>query len=88
MMEEKQASIKHAMRETMAEFIGNNGRSESSSAEGSAAVRGSPRGAEPTAARETSAAAAAGGGAREGTTAGRETTLRENASRNVGVTGG
>ena len=58
MMEEKQASMMHAMREMMTEFTRNNGRSESGSAEGSAAVGGSPRGAEPTA-----AAAAAGGGA-------------------------
>ena len=88
MMEEKQASMMHAMREMMAEFMRNNGRSESGSAEGSAAVGGSPREAEPTAARETSAsAAAAGGGARGDTTAGRETTLREDASRSFGVTG-
>ena len=89
-MEEKQASMMHAMREMMAESMRNNGRSESGSAEGSAAVRGSPRGAEPIAARETSAAApaaAAGGGARGDMTAGRETTLREDASRNFGVTG-
>ena len=32
MMEEKQASMMHAMREMMAEFMRNNGRSESSSA--------------------------------------------------------
>ena len=61
MMEEKQASMmKNAMREMMAEFIRNNGRSKFGSPEGSAAVGGSPRGAEPTAARETSPAAAAG----------------------------
>ena len=71
MMEENQASMMHAMREMMAEFMRNNGRSESGSAEGSTAVGGSPRGAEPTAARDnTAAAAAAGGGARRGTTAG------------------
>ena len=74
----------------MTELMRGNGRSESSSAEGSAAQGGSPRGAEPTAARETSAAAAAaaaGGVARGDTIAGRETTLREDASRNFGVTG-
>ena len=42
MMGEKQASMMHAMREMMAEFMRNNGRSESSSAEGSAAVGGEP----------------------------------------------
>ena len=77
----------HAMREMMTEFMVNNGRSESSSAEGSAAVGGSPPGAEPTAARETPVAAAAGGVARGDTTAGREATLREDISRNFGVTG-
>ena len=84
MMGKRHASMMHAMREMMAEFMRNNGRSESSSAEGSAAVGGSPRGAEPTAARETSAAAAvaAGGRARGDTTAGREKTLRDDASRN------
>ena len=66
MMEKKQASMMHAMREMVAEFIRNNGRSESGSAEGSAAVGGSTRGAEPTAARETSAAAAAAGGGGQG----------------------
>ena len=81
MMEEKQASMMHAMREMMAEFMRNNGRSESSTA-----VGGSPRGAEPTAARETSAAAAAGGVARGDTPAGRETTSREDASSNFLVT--
>ena len=42
MMGEKQASMMHAMRGIMAEFMRNNGRSESSSAEGSAAVGGEP----------------------------------------------
>ena len=77
----------HAMREMMAKFMSNNGRSESSSAEGSAAVAGSPPGAEPTAARETPAVAVAGGVARGDTTAGSETTLREDASRTFGVAG-
>ena len=88
MMEEKQASMMHVMREMITEFMRNNGRSESGSAEGSVAVGGGPRGAEPIAARETSAAAAAsGGGARGDTTAGRETTLREDAWHDFGVTG-
>ena len=89
LMMEKQASMMHTMGEMMAEFMRNNGRSESGSAEGYGAVGGSPRGAEPTAAREASAAAAAaaGGGVRRDTTAGRETILREGASRNFGVTG-
>ena len=39
------------MREMMAELMRNNGPSGSSSAEGNAAVRTSPRGAEPTAVR-------------------------------------
>ena len=41
-IEERQASMMHDMREMMAELMRNNGRSESSSAEGSAAVRASP----------------------------------------------
>ena len=110
-LEERQASMMHDMREMMAELMRNNGPSESSSADGSAgvrgsprgakstaergnsakdsaAVRGSPRGAEPTAARQISAAAAtAGGGARGDTTVARETTFREDISRNVGVAG-
>ena len=87
MIKEKQVSMMHAMRKMMAEFMRNNGQSESSSATGSAAVGASPRGAEPTAARQTSAAAAAGGVARGETTERREITLREDASRNFGVTG-
>ena len=101
------------MREMMAEPMRNNDSSESSSAEGSAAVRASPRGAGPTAvrgngaedsaaergsqqgaeptaaARQISAAGAAtaGGAARGYTTAAREATFREDASRSVGVTG-
>ena len=42
MREEKQASMMHAIREMLVEFIRNDGRSESSSAKGSAAVRESP----------------------------------------------
>ena len=101
-MEEGRASMMHFMREMMAELMRNNGPSESSSAEGSAAVRGSPRGAEPTALRgspegaEPSAAtrqisaagaAATGGGARGYTTAARETIIRAETSCSVGVTG-
>ena len=66
------------------------GHPESSSGEGSAAVRGSPQEAESTAeARKFSAAGAAtaGGGARGNTTAASETTFRVVASRSVGVTG-
>ena len=36
MMEQKHASMMHAMKEMMAEFIRDNGRSETCSAEGSA----------------------------------------------------
>ena len=50
-IEERQASMMHDMRETMVELMRNNGPSESSSAEGSAAVTASPPGAEPTAVR-------------------------------------
>ena len=102
------------MREMMAEPMRSNGPPESSRIEGSAAVRGSPRGAEPTAvrgnsaedsaavrgipqgaeptaeARQISAAGAAttaGGGARGDTAAARETTIRVDASRSVGVKG-
>ena len=111
-IEERQASMMHEMREMMAELMRNDGPSESCSAEGRAAVRASPRGAEPIAVRGNSAedsaaergrqqgaeptaparqisaagAATAGGGAQGNTTAARETTLREDASRSVGVT--
>ena len=87
MMAEKQASIVQDEREIMAEFMRNNGPSESSSAKGSAAARESSRGTEPAAVRETSVAAAVGGRARGDMTAARWTTLREDASRNFGVTG-
>ena len=112
-IDERKASMMRDMREMMAELMRNNGSSESSSAEGSAAVRASPQGAEPTAVRGNGAednaaergsqqgaeptagarqissagAATAGGGARGYTTAARETTFREDASRSVGVTG-
>ena len=104
-VEEKQASMIQDMREMMAELMRNSDPSVFSSAEGSATVRGSstedsaavrgrPRGAEPTAARQTSAAAvaaaadAAGGGARGDTctTAARGAFLREDTSRKFGVT--
>ena len=110
MMEEKQASMMQYMREMMAVFMRSNGPSESSSTEGNAAVRGSPRGvkptavrgnnaqdsaeargslrgAEPTAARPPFAAAAAGSGARGDASAARDTSFREYASRDVGMTG-
>ena len=101
-MEERQASTMHGMREMMVKLMWINGPSESSSAEDSAAVRGSPRGAEPTAVRgnpeeaEPAAAArqfssagvaTAGGGTRGYTTAVRETVFCEDASHSVGVTG-
>ena len=88
-MEERQAAIMRDMREVMAELMRNSGPSESSSAGGSAAVRGSPRGAEPTAAeRQISAAGATtpGGGARGNTRAVRETVFRDDASCSIGVT--
>ena len=80
-VEQGQASMMLAMREMMAEFMRNKGRSESSSAGSSAAGREGPRGAEPSAVR-TSVAAVAGDTAAE-----RETTLRGEASRNLGATG-
>ena len=80
-VEQGQASMMLAMRDMMAEFIRNKGRSESSSAGSSAAGRVGPRGAEPSAVR-TSVAAVAGD-----TAAGREITLRGEASRNLGATG-
>ena len=90
----------HDTREMMAELMRNNGPSESSSAESSAAIRGSPPGAEPTAVRgspkgaepiaagrQISVAATAERGALGYTTAARETIFGEDASRNVRVTG-
>ena len=55
MVEAKQASMMQYMIEMMVTLMRNNGPSESSSAEGSAAERGSPRGAGPTVVRGTSA---------------------------------
>ena len=43
-IEKRQASMMHDMREMMAELMSNNGPSESSSAEGSAAVRAIAKG--------------------------------------------
>ena len=68
----------------MAEFTRNNGRSESGSAEGSAAVGQIPRGIVPAAVRETPAAAV--GMARD-IAAEHQTNLREGASPDLGVTG-
>ena len=82
-VEQGQASMMLAMRDMMAEFMRNKGRSESSSAGSSAAGREGPRGAEPSAVR-TSAAA---GGEAGNEAAGRGTTLRGDASRNHGATG-
>lgn len=48
MIEERQTSMMHAMRNMVAEFMRNNGRSEFSTAEGSAAVGKRPRGVELT----------------------------------------
>ena len=82
-VEQGQASMMLAMRDMMAEFMRNKDRSESSSAGSSAAGREGPRGAEPSAVRTSVAA----GGVAGDTAAGRETTLRGDASRNLGATG-
>ena len=74
----------NAMRDMMAEFTRSDGRSESGSAEGSAAVVQVPRGAVPTAVKETPAAAV--GMARD-IEAEQETNLREGASQKLGATG-
>ena len=88
MMDEQQASMVQDLRERVVELMRNTGPSESSSYEGSVAVRGGPRGSEPTSVQQTSAAAAAAarGGAERDTTAARQTTWRENASRKFVVT--
>ena len=66
-IEEGQASMMHYMRKMMVELMRNNGPLESSSAEGSAAVRASSRGAEPTAVRGNGAEdSAAGRGSQQG----------------------
>ena len=77
MMEEKQTSMMHAMREMMTEFMRNNGRSESGSAEGSAVVGESLAAAGPAAVGQSPAGA--------GPTAVRETILRDGGSRNFGA---
>ena len=50
-VEERQASMMHDIREVMVKLMRNNGPSEPSSAESSGAEMASPRGAEPTAVR-------------------------------------
>ena len=82
-VEQGQASMMLAMRDMMAEFMRNKGRSDPSSAGSSAAGREGPRGAEPSAVRTS----AATGGVAGDTAAGRETTLHGDASRNLGSTG-
>ena len=82
-VEQGQASMMLAMREMMAEFMRNKGRSESSSAGSSASGREGPRGAEPSAVRTSVAA----GGVAGDKAAGRERTLHGDASRNLGATG-
>ena len=91
----------HDVKEMMAELTRNNGPSESSSAEGSAAARGSPRGEEPTAARGSPEGAEPTAAARQISAAGadtagaehediqqqQETIFREDASRSVGSDG-
>ena len=80
-IEERQASMMHDMREMMAELMRNNGPPESSSADGSAAVRASPRGAKPTAVRGNGAEDRA---AERGSQQGAETT---SAARQFSVAG-
>ena len=76
-IEHNQVSVMNAMRDVMAEFTRNNGRSESGSDEGSAALGKNPRGIVPAAVRETPAAAVSM--ARD-IAAEQETNLREGAS--------
>lgn len=84
-VEHWQVSTMHALIGMMSKFMRNTGRSQSSSAGSGAAGREGPRGAEPSAVvRETFAAA---GGVAGDTATGRETTLREDASRNLRATG-
>ena len=67
-IEERQASMIHDMLEMMAELMRNNGPSDSSSAEGNAAVTASPRAAEPTAVKGNGAEdSAAERGSQQGT---------------------
>ena len=90
-IEERQASTMHDMREMMAELMRNNGPSESSSAEGSAAARASPRGAEPTAVKGNGAEdSAAERGSQEGaepTAAARQTSAAGAATARGGARG-
>lgn len=74
----------HAMRGMVAEFMRDNGRSESDSAEGGAAVEKSPRGAGTTAVRYTSSVAVS---VARDTTEGHETIFCEDPLRNFGATG-
>ena len=92
----RQACLMDAMRNTVAEFIRDDGQSEFGGVEGSAAVGGrparagptavgdSPGGAAPTAVRETLAEA---GLVRDTATAVRETILRDGSSHNFGAIG-
>ena len=88
---ERQASMMRAMEEMMAELMRNNGLSESSSAEGRAAVRASPRGAEPTAVRgngaEDSAAEKGGRQGAEPTAAARHISVAGAATAGGGARG-
>ena len=90
-IEERQALMMHDMREMMVELMRNNGPSESSSAESSAAVRASPRGAEPTAVRgngeEDSAAERGSQQGAESTAAGRQNSAAGAATGGGGARG-
>ena len=76
---ESQACLLDAIRSMLVEVKRDNSRSESGSAEGSAAVGESPEGAEPTAVGQSPTGA--------GPTAVRETILRYGGLRNFGETG-
>ena len=79
MIRESQAFVLDAMRSMLVEVKRDNGRSDSGTAEGSAAVGESPEGAGPTAVGQRPA--------RAGPTAVRETILRDGGLRNFGETG-
>ena len=76
---ESQAFLLDAMKSMLVEVKRDNGRSDSGTAEGSAAVGESPDGAGPTAVGQRPA--------RAGPTAVRETILRDGGLRNFGETG-
>ena len=76
---ESQAFLLDAMKSMLVEVKRDNGRSDSGTAEGSAAVGESPEGAGPTAVGQRPA--------RAGPTAVRETILRDGGLRNFGETG-